>query len=141
MLYNSEIVSKLKTELRGFKVAWDAGLPFDQHEWLIGFPKLSIEKKIKAVASDDLKKWIRKWKSQRFEIEIQKTDILFSRAGIEQCFGTTLIATSRNFISRDHECPFRNIEKTLGRAWKKYGLESRKPLYNFIIISKSNVWK
>ena len=105
MLYNSEIVSKLKTELRGFKVAWDAGLPFDQHEWLIGFPKLNIEKKIKAVASDDLKKWIRKWKSQRFEIEIQKTDILFSRAGIEQCFGTTLIATSRNFYFQGSRMP------------------------------------
>ena len=65
MLYNSELVTKLKNDLRGYKVAWDAGVPFDQHDWLIGFPKLSIERRIKAVACDDLLKWIHKWKSQR----------------------------------------------------------------------------
>ena len=65
MLYSSEIVKRLKSDLKGFKIGWDAGQPLDAQEWLIGFPKLTIEKKIKAIACDDLKKWIKEWKKQR----------------------------------------------------------------------------
>ena len=65
MLYNSELVAKLENELKGYKIAWDAGLPFDSKEWLISWPRLTLEKKILAIADDDLKQWIHKWKSQR----------------------------------------------------------------------------
>ena len=66
MLYSSEFVTALENDLKGFKIAWDAGLPFDSKPWLISWPKLTSEKKIMKFATVDLKKWIKKWKSQRY---------------------------------------------------------------------------
>ena len=65
MLYTSEFVEVLENELDGFKVAWDAGLPFDSQKWLITWPKLTLEKKIKNFAQVDLIKWMKKWKGER----------------------------------------------------------------------------
>ena len=65
MLYNSELVNSLERDLKGYKIAWDAGLPFDSKDWLVSWPKLNQEKKILDLASEDLKLWIKKWKSQR----------------------------------------------------------------------------
>lgn len=65
MLYTSEFVEKLENELEGLKVAWDAGLPFDSQKWLIAWPRLTQEKKIRKFANIDLLKWMKKWKSER----------------------------------------------------------------------------
>ena len=43
---NSELVNSLERDLKGYKIAWDAGLPFDSKDWLISWPKLNQEKKI-----------------------------------------------------------------------------------------------
>lgn len=65
MLYTSEFVEVLENELDGFQVAWDAGLPFDSQTWLITWPKLTLEKKIKNFAHIDLIHWMKKWKGER----------------------------------------------------------------------------
>jgi len=65
MLKNCALVDSLENELQGFKIAWDSGIQLEA-PWLANWPKLNIEKKIKEFACDDLKKWIKKWKSERF---------------------------------------------------------------------------
>jgi len=133
MLYNSEIVSNLKTNLNGYKIAWDAGLPFDQHEWLIGFPKLNIERKIKAIASDDLKKWIHRWKSQRcIFYACQNKKNYFSRAGIEQTFGNTTLCLTKPKYS------FAGITNAhfgiLRKSWQGHGQNTVLKAGNLYII-------
>ena len=123
MLHSSEIVKRLKSDLKGFKIAWDAGQPIDSQDWLIGFPKLQIERKVKEIACDDLKKWIKEWKTQR--------------AGIEQVFGMSPYIffeffAYTGFFPRHNICSFWNFTSAVEGQRKRYSSQSRKPLYHFI---------
>lgn len=68
MLKCSEFAQAMENEshLKGFKIAWDAAMSIDDEDWIIGWPKLQIERKIRSCATDDLLEWIKKWKSQRY---------------------------------------------------------------------------
>ena len=65
MLRNSELVDALENDLKGFKIAWDSGIQLET-PWLAKWPKLTKEKQIKEFACEDLKKWIKKWKCERY---------------------------------------------------------------------------
>ena len=72
MLKNSEFAKHLQTKLKGYKVAWDAALTIDEADWIIGWPKLQLERKIKQTLSPEILKWIKKWKSDRYDSKSYK---------------------------------------------------------------------
>lgn len=67
MLKNSEFATHLKTTLKGYSVAWDAAMTIDETDWIIGWPKLQLERKVKQISSPEMLTWIKKWKSDRYE--------------------------------------------------------------------------
>ena len=66
MLKSSEIVKRLKNDLNGFKIGWDAGI-IDSEDYLIAWPKLNIEKRILEHLDENIRKCFKKWKSERFK--------------------------------------------------------------------------
>ena len=85
MLKNSELVDALENELKGFKIAWDSGIQLET-PWLVQWPKLTKEKKIREFACEDLKMWIKELKTERFvkRLDWKKWK---NRSSIEQVFG------------------------------------------------------